>query len=265
MVKIGFMSGRRKWLLLVLIVLITAPTTVVATSYTTSTVLGNISARALPPVDSVPARVYSPGEGFSGHLPITHTKVEITTYFGSGPISSIFLKLQTPNGEVHWISLASYQQLIYEYWPVRGDHEPYNNPMHVIRTPLLLQYEKQRPVTIGIGYEVLEQVYSILKSRSVINCSMEQLRITAFWTPDKRDSAKVWIDGSSPIVIISTTRFYSWLSYRVVEARLDDVPVPTDGRSVVLPAGATGSHALTVVLKGWMPIPMAKTTFQISL
>jgi len=257
----------RKWLLVALVLLVAVPTVAATASYTASSVLGNINATALPPVESVLVKLYKPGEGFSDRLPVTHARVELTTYHGSVQTSGIYLKFQGPDGTAYWASLASRPHPFYNYWTKpTGSDEPLNGSIHQIYTPLLLQYDgKPRPVAINIGYELFEQIYSMLKDRQIINCSIDQLKIISFWTPDHRDSAKVWVDGTSPIVVLSTSRFYSWLEYRVVEGKLDGMPVPVDGRSVVLPAGTAGSHALVVALQSWIPIFKTKATFQISI
>jgi len=261
------MSSIRKWLLVVLVLLVAVSTVAVAASYTASSVLGDISMTVLPPVEPIPVKVYKPGELLSDKPPVTHARVELTTYHGSIQTSGIYLKFQGPDGTAYWVSLASRPHPFYNYWTKpTGPDEPLNGSIHQIYTPLLLQYDgKQRPVAINIGYEIFEQTYSMLKDRRIINCSMDQLRITGFWTPDHRDSAKVWVDGTSTIVVLSTSRFYSWFEFRVVEAKLDSMPVPVDGRSVVLPAGTAGSHALSVALQSWMPIFKTKVTFQISI
>ncbi|MBM5804487.1 MAG: hypothetical protein FJZ49_00210 [Candidatus Verstraetearchaeota archaeon] len=250
-----------------LTLLIAVPIVAATASYTASSVLGNINATVLPSVESVLAKLYKPGGEFSGQIPITHARVELTSYHGSIQTSGIYLKFQGPDGTAYWSSLASRPQPLYNYWTKpTGPDEPLNGPIHQIYTPLLLQYDgKPRPVAINIGYELFEQTYSMLKDRQIINCSMDQLKIISFWTPDHRDSAKVWVDGTSPIVVLSTSRFYSWLEFRVVEGKLDGMPVPVDGRSAVLPAGTAGSHTLVVVLQSWIPIFKTRATFQISI
>jgi hypothetical protein len=262
------MSGMRKWLLVLLIVIIAAPTAVAAAFYTSSSILGNIAATVLPPVQSVPANVYGAYEQFTDQLPITYARVNVTIYDNTTQFNSLLLELQTPKGTTLWVCLNSYSLLMYQYWTEpRGNFAPYNGPMNVIYTPLLQQYDnKPAPVVVSIGYELFAQIYSVLSSHSVINCSMDQLKVINFCTSSPRDSAKVWIDGASPTVVISTSRLYSWLGYRVAGASLDAAPVTAfDGSSVTLPAETTGSHALSVTLQSWIPIFKTTKTLQVSV
>jgi len=263
------MSSMRKWLVALLIVIIAAPTAVAAASYTSSSALGNIAATVLPPVQSVPTKVYQPLQQFTDQLPLTYARMNLTTYScNHTQFNSLYIELQTPNGTTLWVCLNSYSLLMYQYWTEpRGTIAPYNVPAHIIGTPLLQQYDnKPAPVVVSIGYELFAQIYSVLSSHSVINCPMEQLKLVGFCILGVGDSAKVWIDGTSPTVVISTSRLYSWLGYRVAGASLDAAPVTAfDGSSVTLPAGTTGNHMLSVTLQSWIPIFKTTKTLQVSV
>jgi len=256
-----------KWTAVLIVVMVMVPGVLAAATYTSPSFLGNVAATVLPPVQSVPAQVYNlntvgGGAGLAVEFPITHTKIEWNCTF-YGHTNDINLKLKTPNSTI-WVSLRSNPRVQFQNWTTpTGNVEPYNGITYIISTPLLTPYDAMpSPVIINMTYEIFKQVYSVLKDNKVINCSMDQVVLIKIQS-SFGNSAKVWVDGSSPLVTISTTRFYSWLGYRVVNATLDGTPVTFDGSSVTLPTGTVGNHVLEVTLRSWVPIFATKASLQI--